>query len=320
MLLITRFEATDYPEQTARYTAWYAIFIALASLVMGFISLTMVKSVCLFCIICYVLSFIALYGALKGQSQLISHFKADLGHLLQNQKWVLFTLFAIPAFAFFINAAILQASGFDKLDLIAQEKIQQWKSSPAQNFDSQTGLIFQNGEQNPTMTIVEFADFRCSHCKHAYPTLHAYTQAHPEVKLVFKYFPLDGTCNPDPGMKGGGNGISCHMAYLSHCAEKVAKKGWDAHHYLFDHQEELRDVSDINKISELVCSGIAADCAQIKSCLSESTTIEAIRSTSMEGVAAQITGTPAIFVNGKLLIGGQLMPILDEARKQILGQ
>lgn len=317
--LITRFKMTDYPEQTSRYTAWLASFIAFVSLVMGTISLTMIKSICLFCFFCYGLSFISAYCAVRAcDGSIIKNIKNDLQHLFNHQKWVGVLVILIPGFVFFLNAVTLQTYGLDKIDVLAQEKISQWQIAPKHTFDNNTGLIFQaSNAQDAKMTIVEFADFRCPHCKHAYPTLHAYTQAHPEVKLIFKFFPLDGSCNPDPAMKGGGDGISCHMAFLTQCAETIAHKGWDAHHYFFDNQEKMRELNQNEKISEQFCSDLKLDCTQIKTCTSNIETINSVKANAAEGIQAQITGTPSIFVNGQLLSGGQIIPILEEARKLI---
>jgi protein-disulfide isomerase len=45
--------------------------------------------------------------------------------------------------------------------------------------------------------------------------------------------------------------------------------------------------------------------------------METIRNMAKEGATAQIRGTPAVFVNNKLLEGGQLVPVLEGAYRSI---
>ena len=46
------------------------------------------------------------------------------------------------------------------------------------------------GNPNGTKTLVEFFDYRCPYCKVADPALPDFLKAHPDVRLVFKEFPI----------------------------------------------------------------------------------------------------------------------------------
>jgi protein-disulfide isomerase len=50
----------------------------------------------------------------------------------------------------------------------------------------------QVGPRNAKVTVVEFFDYRCPHCKEAAPELLALIRSHPEVRFVFKEFPIFG--------------------------------------------------------------------------------------------------------------------------------
>src|SRR5262249_18701251 len=49
------------------------------------------------------------------------------------------------------------------------------------------------GAANAPVTILEFADFECPHCRLVAPQLDAVVEAHKnDVRFVFKFFPLSG--------------------------------------------------------------------------------------------------------------------------------
>jgi protein-disulfide isomerase/uncharacterized membrane protein len=315
LLLITRQGWTDEPAATGRYSLWLATLIALASVGMASLSFTQMTTYCLFCIACYALSFVSLIGTWKGVGGFGS-IAADFRALFTTRRWLLFVALAIPVGAFLINASAESGAGFKNVELIANERIADWKSTPQKNLDPTRGLVLEASGVAPIMTIVEFADFRCPHCKHAYPTLHAFAQAHSDVQLVFKSFPLDGTCNPSLAGQGG-DGISCRMAFIVQCEEKLRQQGWQAHHYFFDHQEAMMSTSTIAQLDERYCADRGGDCAALKACADSTATLDEVRALAQEGIDAQIRGTPSVFVNGRLLNGGQLLPILEAARASL---
>jgi protein-disulfide isomerase len=47
------------------------------------------------------------------------------------------------------------------------------------------------GPQNAAVTIVEFSDLQCPHCKQAQPTLEKLISEVPNARLVFENFPID---------------------------------------------------------------------------------------------------------------------------------
>lgn len=316
LILISRLGWSDDPEATGRYTLWLTSFVALMSLVMGGISLMLMHNYCLFCMASYLMSFIAFFCVFKAVGG-FGPVASDIRGLFGDKKWVLIMFVAIPVVAFLAHKSALSNSGNDQIDRIVQDRVLQWQVAPAQKFDANLGLILQSGTGEPKMTLVEFADYLCPHCRHAYPTLHAFTQAHPDVKLVFKSFPLDGACNAAPGM-GKGDGVRCQLAYITVCEEKLRGKGWDAHHYIFDHQEQMAMIQNAGAVADAYCADQAGiDCAALKSCMDSSETRDKVLAMSKEGVDAQIMGTPSIFANDKLLNGGQLMPVLEGAYRSI---
>lgn len=297
-------------ERVLRYAGGFAFFIAITSIVMGTISSQLLKTYCLYCMGAYVLSFISL-GALgwATRSHRSGTLIGDLKDLLNGHRWVLVLMLAIPTGSLLTQAIVSQQYGLGQMDAVIQESRTNWKASPSVEFKTTEGLIFQKTSKTPVMTIVEFADFLCPHCKMAYPTLHSFAEGRDDVQLIFKPFPLDGTCNKDIQRKGDGN--RCTLAASVFCAEKMAKKGWKLHHWIFDNQEDLFDSSHFEKNLSAGVKDLELPWDELKKCTESDEIRDLVEHLAQEGAAGKIQGTPAVFVNGRLLERGQFMPVLD---------
>jgi protein-disulfide isomerase/uncharacterized membrane protein len=310
LLLTVRFQLSEGTNHIRKLLVWFSLFIAGTSLVMGFFSSVYLGTYCLFCMAAYVLSFVQLFGSWQVQHEgPFSNFAEDLGGLFRQTKWVLILIVLIPALAYFSHKIILDNFGFGKLDVIVQDSLAQWEVEPAQNFKLEQGLSLSQKPEAAKVTIVEFADFLCPHCRTASPSLEAFTQSHPDVRLVFKAFPLDGRCNK--GIERAGDGMRCKLTAAVVCSEQLTKKGWLAHHWIFEKQEELYRMGDFGPISDRMTQELGLDPEAFKTCLNADATQDYILAMAQEGVQAKIQGTPTIFVNGKVLQRGQFLPVLE---------
>ncbi|MFV8259109.1 vitamin K epoxide reductase family protein [Bdellovibrio bacteriovorus] len=314
---VTRFNLVQDSDRTSRYALLLSGVTVVASVVMGLISVTAMSNLCIFCISAYVLSVVGFIFTWMGAEDVTAeNISNDIKDIFTSERWVAGFLLAIPAFAFLANIMYLESHGLSDMEKMAKEKVAYWQVAPQQNFDLTKGLSMQKGTDEPVMTIVEFADFRCGHCKHAAAPLHNFTKNHPDVRLIYKPFPLDGTCN-EAMKNGGGDGISCGLAFATLCSEKIAQKGWVAHDYIFDNQEEITRMMNLDKNLESIATATGIQLEELKTCVKGTEIPEIVRNTAKEGEVAQIRGTPAIFVNGKLLDGGQLIPVLEAAYKTL---
>ncbi|WP_413561469.1 DsbA family protein [Bdellovibrio sp. HCB209] len=315
LLCVTRWNLTQDRDKTGRYAFLMSSVVLLGSLVMGAISFTAMTTYCLFCMAAYVLSILTFIGAWQGANDLsISNLTEDIKDTFVSERWVLGSLIAIPVIAFVVNLMYTEQNGFNDIERRSTEVVSSWTVFPEQKFDLTKGLIKQKGSDAPVMTIVEFADFFCPHCKHAAPPIHAFIESHPDVKLVFKPFPLDGTCNKAVNFK---DGIRCGLATSVMCAEKIAQKGWTAHDYIFDKQNELMGMQNLDKSIEQVATATGISLDDLKNCLKDPATTQLVSEMAKEGEDAQISGTPTVFVNGKLLPNGQQKLNLEAVYKSI---
>ena len=305
MFLFAKFgwfeESDGYKTIVKGLTALSAVF----SLFLLFVSIVQLGAFCPFCIAGYVLSFIILFLTWS----LYSDSKFDFA-TIPSEKNILGTLLAIPLLAWFISGSVRDNFGLDQMAKVVPEKIYQWQQAPVINFDNSLGLVKGSTEASAPV-LIEFADFKCPHCKVAAGAIKNFLAGNKNVKMVFKPYPLDGSCNPHIPSKGDGS--RCELAGWALCGEKLFQKGWDVHYWIFDHQEDMMHDGDLAKFLDQMSKELSLDGAQLKTCATSAETYDLIKKSADEGEAAKISGTPSIFVNGKKLDYGQFIDVLRAA-------
>jgi protein-disulfide isomerase/uncharacterized membrane protein len=303
----------------ARYLFYLSTAVAAVSLVMASISVSFVKVFCLFCLFTYLLSFVAFASAYKWSGARPYPFSQDLAELFGSAKNWLIGFILIPFAALALNSlvstSLKQGAYGPYADTLFAESLNAWRQAPEALFDEAKGLTFQNGNQPVIMTIIEFADFKCPHCKMASLPLHSFVKAHPDVKIIFKPFPLDGACNK--ALPNSGDSNRCWMAAAPFCAEKLFQKGWQTHDYLFEKQGELFATFQLDSLTKALGTELNIDSEALKACIESDETKELVLATAKEGADAKIEGTPAIFVNNKRLNQGQVLPVLNSVYNEL---
>jgi protein-disulfide isomerase/uncharacterized membrane protein len=308
-ILIASLGLTSDKQKIYRFAFYLSSMIAFASVVMGTIAALKLAVYCLFCIVAYILSFINWAALLRLQSKNPFHnLGENLLSLAQDFRWAGISLVLIIPMSLLFHNMWLDTKGGKNLEPLFADYYQAWLATSPISF-SNDGIV--KGSENPVMTIVEFADFKCPHCKSAAPSLKAFTSSHTDVRLIFKAFPLDGACNANPQMPQG-DGISCRLAKAVYCGDKLAKKGWELYEDFFEAQEDLRNPSSSPEHFSKILSKHQLAENDIQSCIKEEETHKAIINQSQEGVNAQIEGTPSIFVNGKKLKLGHTVSMLEK--------
>jgi len=304
---------TEHPERLRRGALSLITISFGASVVMGFISLNL-HNYCLFCILAYILSIISFFSYRATlQEPFFANLTDDILQLWSESKGIVFAFIAIPIIALVGHRMALEAYGVTEVEKIVKSSILEWQSAPHVDLTVVPALASGPARDKAKLVISEFADFRCHHCKNAYPSLDHFAKSHPEVRLEFYNFPLDGECNemiPDK------SGISCRLAYSVMCAEKQGR-GWDFHHAIYDDQDTINAESltinsldeEIRKISEKLHVSVEP----LFQCISDPSVADTVRLQAKLGVNAKIQGTPTIFFDGRMLNRGQLIPVMEAA-------
>jgi protein-disulfide isomerase/uncharacterized membrane protein len=278
------------------------------SVVMAAISLFIIKVTCPFCALTYVFSVINIilgWNLIKPGPK--EHF--EIQGYFGEYKSHLYALVSILIISWIASGMIANNYQLDELRKYAPEKIAIWKAAPENQFDLTLGI--SNKVQNPKYTLVEFADFKCPHCRDASKTLSIFVNSHPDVLFIYKPFPLDGTCNP--AVKQKGDGSRCGFAALAVCSDKLAGKGLEVTHWLFENQEKFFPVTDAKTLIPQLSEAFGVDTKALADCADSSETYNYINKSAQEGDRAGVEGTPTIYVNGKKLPWGHVPAVLSMA-------
>lgn len=314
ILMLNFYLSSGESRRAFRSSYYLSFFVFLVSIVMGTISVLFLSSYCPFCIATYALSAITLVCLYFVTDKKIT-FSNLVPFLVTENRGTAYLVLAIPLLALFINWNINKGYSSDRLELYARDSIQSWQAKEAATFDSQRGIV--KGNESSKFVIVEFADYLCPHCKHANGPIKTFVSTYTDTKLIFKPYPLDGTCNTSPGLQGQGDGIRCRLAFASYCGEKLYKEGFKYHDFIFDNQEFFHGVSSKDEVDKKICSLDESRCTQMKECMGSEEAMNWVKMASKEGEEAKISGTPTIFVNGKKLEGGQNFMILKSLYNHI---
>ncbi len=303
----------------AQITVWTSWVILAASVVMAAISITQLNTYCLFCTLAYALSVTNIvflkWAGLGFRSAL-----AQFPKLISNKTtWVLVAI--VPMTTFVFNSGLGGEMASKRAQSHWGDMVAAWAAAPEQDFDLTLGLRLGSDPETAKITIIEFADFRCPHCKTAAGPLERFVKSRRDVALIFKPYPLDGTCNLAPAFQGSGDGISCRLAFAVQCSEKLQQNGWAMYDHIFEHQDDYRSYRNVADVEKRLCeSGLIENCETFKACLSSDEVRTQVQSMAAEGTQAGIRGTPSFFVNKKALQGGQYPPVLERVEKLIKSQ
>jgi protein-disulfide isomerase len=149
------------------------------------------------------------------------------------------------------------------------------------------------GPADARVTIVEFSDYQCPHCRQLYTVMQVVEQKYPQVRIVYKDFPL-AAIHP----------WATTAAVGARCAFAQSPEGfWNVHDMIFENQDVISSENVYQKVIDFaVRAGL--DKEAFKVCLALPDAKAAIQADVDEGKAVQISSTPTVFVNGRPVIGG----------------
>jgi protein-disulfide isomerase len=171
------------------------------------------------------------------------------------------------------------------------------------------------GNPDAPVTIIEFSDFQCPFCRKFYketlPQIKKDYILTGKAKLVYRDFPL---VQIHPGATPAAEGAEC---------AKEQGKFWEMHDVIFDEQEKQGSgtiqftADDVKKWA----AKLGLNTSKFNQCLDSEKYKQEVEKDIADGSAAGVTGTPAIFVNGRLIVGAQpfaaFKVIIDEELKKL---
>jgi protein-disulfide isomerase len=144
------------------------------------------------------------------------------------------------------------------------------------------------GPTDAPVTIVEFTDYQCPYCHRAQGVMDQVLARYAgKVRLVHLEFPLDG----HPG--------AVPAARAARCAGEQGKF-WEYHRSLMTSPGSLDDADLKGRADSLRLSA-----SSFGSCLSSDRHDAAIQASLAQGEGLGVTGTPAYFINGRMVSGAR---------------
>jgi predicted DsbA family dithiol-disulfide isomerase len=152
------------------------------------------------------------------------------------------------------------------------------------------------GPNNAPITIVEFSDFECPFCGGLFPTLKEVEKNYGDkIRIVYRQFPLTSV-HPHAEK----------AAEASLCAYEQ-QHFWEFHDSMFGNQKEL-SVPDLKQRAV----DLKLNTDKFNECLDSGRQVAAIQKDVQEGARSGVTGTPAMFINGRFLNGNQPYPAIKD--------
>ncbi len=149
------------------------------------------------------------------------------------------------------------------------------------------------GPADALVTIVEFADFECPYCAHAFSVIEtmASTNYKGKIKVIFKNYPL----NVHPwAMKA---------AAAAECARLQNPEAfWQFARYFYTNQGSI-SAENVQSNVDKIAGSQKLDAAAMKACMESKQTAERIQQDQIDGALVKVNSTPTFLVNGIPVVG-----------------
>jgi protein-disulfide isomerase len=147
---------------------------------------------------------------------------------------------------------------------------------------SVTDRDHQAGNYNSTLTLVEYGDYQCAHCRRAYSFVERLLKEHgSEIKFVFRHFPLTD--------------MHPKAITAAQSAEAAGAQGnfWEMHRLLFENQNRF----DERTVFLHLADKLGLQISQFFVDLKNNETISKVEKDFKGGVYSGVRETPTFFIN-----------------------
>lgn len=143
------------------------------------------------------------------------------------------------------------------------------------------------GPEKASVTIVEFSDLQCPHCKDAQPVIEKLLADEPNARFVFQNYPL-------PMHNWAGK-----AADYADCVGRSSKDAfWKFIQGTFDQQSNITESNADEKLTSIAdASGVKG--ADMATCATKSDTKTRVEQSVALGQSVGVTGTPTVYINGR---------------------
>jgi len=146
-----------------------------------------------------------------------------------------------------------------------------------------------HGPANAVVTVVEFSDLQCPHCKEAQPTLDKLMAEDKDVRVIFQSFPLPM------------HDWAAKAAAYADCVSRSSNDAfWKFIPSVYAAQGDITAANADEKLTGLADSaGVKG--ADIAACAAKPETTSRVEKSVALGNALNVDSTPTLFINGRKL-------------------
>jgi uncharacterized membrane protein/protein-disulfide isomerase len=285
--------------------AGYIFILAIAGLsvvlYLGYASLFIIKTYCVFCLLTY----IAVVGTFLVSGTAADGSMTDLPRrAVRDLKALVTSPLGLLASGLFVAGAIALVVLFPRQVDATTAAATATTAAPAAPLDAAQESEFDKWYTSlprvplavPTdgakVLIVKFNDYQCPPCRMTYeqykPVIAKYQGLYPgKVKFVTKDYPLDPECNAN--VPGGMHQSACEAAVAVRLA-KAKGRGEAMEEWLFANQPQM--TPDLVKMGVRSVAGVEDFDAKYAA------TLEMVKGDIAMGAALQVHATPTFFING----------------------
>jgi protein-disulfide isomerase len=148
------------------------------------------------------------------------------------------------------------------------------------------------GPADAPVTLVEFADFQCPACRQLHDGLKPLLARYPQVRLVFKDFPISQI---HPWARTAALAGRC--VYM-----QTPSAFWKFYDSVYQNQPDISPENAWEKALQYA-SEAGANSERAKTCMASSEAADAVDKSFQQGQELAISSTPTVFVNGRRAVG-----------------
>ena len=143
------------------------------------------------------------------------------------------------------------------------------------------------GPAGAPVTIVEFSDLQCPHCKQAQPTIDKLLGDEQNARFIFQQFPLPSH-----------NWAAKAAAYADCIGRTNNAAFWKFINATYAGQSEITEANADEKLAS-IADGAGVKGSDIAACAAKPETKSRVDASVSLGKRVYVTGTPALFINGR---------------------
>ena len=190
------------------------------------------------------------------------------------------------------DSALVFVSGDGKY--ILRGELDEMNVDPFADVKSQIQLngAASKGPADAKVTVVEFGDLECPVCRQLEPILQQVLPQYPQVRFIFKDFPLESV-----------HPWAMQAAVMGHCAlEQSSDVFWKYHDTVYEEQDQITP-QNASEMLPQIATAAGADATKLKACTTDPKSTDFVRASLKNGTDVGVNSTPTVFVDGRKFVG-----------------